>query len=561
MFVSGRRKLKKLLGFAAIVALTGPASAQTPATLNDYWVGNAQWDFVRKWTPVNSGAMSNVSSHISVVNGTWYMFVREFVNGGATCTSEKTKGIHQLGMRAYRSDDKGATWTQASQLSLAPRPGADYSCQATDGDAYYDADQNKWRFLFQCLNDDNVYQGCYAERAGADPMGPFDSNPQYGEPAPERKTAVIRSGALWGPICYGNELSGCYGIRVAEEGTFNIFRKDASGYFWVAFHGYDGRNGYRSIAKTTDFRTWVAGNVSLGVPDGPTMSARDAVNWKESWAGGNIGAGAGSIVETGGYTYQVVEFADRNLACTANQRWDIGLFRTTNVASTTWGQPSVPNPMVLSSLAVENGVIRPCNVQYAQLFIDKSTTPHVTYLKYGRETSDQNYHGTYLYRLNASHNILKNANLRSGDVTNWQRLPASPAPNYTVYRFPNNSPDGTQYLATNCGTWTSACPAGSSFFQDVSVAAYSGRTFTFGGQFATDAGHSGSASLALWQMDAYNNVLKSDSVPIAVSGADYVRIQSPTLTLLAATKKVRYQFYHGTQGITYRAANMFVNVN
>jgi len=555
-----QKKVVKLLGGIVMSTLAGCAFAQTPATLNDYWSGNAQWDFVRKWTPVNSGAMSNVSSHISIVNGTWYMFVREFVNGGVQCTSAKTQGISQLGMRAYRSTDKGMTWTQASELSLAPRPGADYSCQATDGDAYYDADQNKWRFLFQCLNDDNVYQGCYAERAGSDPMGRFDSNPAPGESAPDRRMAVIRPNALWGPIC-ANEGSGCYGYPIVDEGTFNIFRKDSSGYFWVAFHGYDGRNGYRSIAKTTDFRTWIAGDASLGVPAGPTMSARDAIYWKESWSGGNIGAGAGSIVENGGYTYQVVEFADKSLACTANQRWDLGLFRTTNVASTTWEQPPVPNPMVLSSLAVENGVVRPCNVQYAQLFIDTSVSPNVTYMKYGRETSDQNYHGTYLYRLNASHNILKNGNLRTGDVANWQRLPASPAPNYTVYRFPNNSPDGTQYLATNCGSFSAACAAGSSFYQDVSTAGFGGRTFTFGGQFATDAGHSGSASLALWQMDASNNVLKSDSIPVSVSGTDYVKVQSPTLMLLAATRKVRYQFYHGTPGITYRAANMFVNMN
>lgn len=558
MFGMKNRKTRVLALLGAALFAQG-AHAQTPATLADYWAGNAQWDFVRKWTPVNAGDMSNVSSHIKIVNGTWYMFVREFVNGGVTCSSNPS--AYQLGMRAYRSTDKGATWTKAAALSLAPTAGTDFSCMATDGDVHYDPTENKWRFLFQCLNASNVWQGCYAERAGADPMGAFDYAAKDSAGSYVRGRAVVTSGSLWRQIC-ANSGSACYGRNVYDEGTFNIFRKDASGYFWVGFHGYDGVRGYRGIAKTTDFRTWIAGNASLGVPAGPTMSARDAVNWKETWAsGGNIGAGAGSIVETGGYAYQVVEFADKNLACTANQRWDLGLFRTTDVASTTWEQPAVPNPMVLSSLAVENGQVRPCNVQYAQLFIDTSVTPNVTYLKYGRETTDQNYHGTYLYRLTASRNVLKNGNLRMGDTTHWQRLPASAPPNYTVYRYPNGSPDGTQFLATNCGTWTSACPAGSSVFQDADVSAYSGRTFTFGGQFATDAGLSGTASLALWQMDANSNVLKSDTVPVSVSGTGYVTVKSPTLTLLSTTKKVRYELYHGTQGITYRAANMFVNIN
>lgn len=535
------------------ISSAGFAAAQAPATLADYWNGNAQWDFVRKWTTANaSQALSNPSSRIKVVNGNWYLFQREFSGGVCSAT------VAKLGIRVYRSTNQGATWTPASALSIAPTPGSDFSCEATDGDAVYDAENNKWRILYQCLNDAAVWQGCYAERAGADPMGPFDYT------SAQRKTAVIRPGALWSKICSTSNNGVCAGKNVVDEGTFNIFRKDSAGYFWVSFHGYDGTRGYRGIAKTTDFVNWIAGDSSLGVPADATITARDAATWRETWNGGNIGAGNGSIVEENGYTYDLVEATDVNLGCAENQRWDLGLFRTNNIAGNQWSQYPQGNPIAHSSLAPEsNGKVRICNFGYGDIFRDTSVTPNAIYMKFGRDTEDPAYNGTYLYRLNKSTNILKNGNLWMADGTGWQRLPAGAStPNLAVYRDPNRSPDGTQFLATNCGNFTTACAPGSSFFQDVSAANYVGRNYTFGGKFAMSGANDngGTSSLVVFQLDANFNVLRSDTVPVALTGSTYRSFASPSVTVLANTKTLRYQFYHGTKGFTYFAANMYINL-
>lgn len=537
-----------------LASITGGATAQTPATLADYWSGNAQWDFVRKWTTANtSSALSNPSSRIKVVNGVWYLFQREF-SGGVCGTS--TSAPSKLGIRVYKSTNQGANWTPASALSIAPTAGSDFSCEATDGDAVYDATNNKWRILFQCLNDSGVWQGCYAERAGADPMGPFDYT------AAQRRTAVVRPGSLWSKIC-SNADSVCAGKNVVDEGTFNIFRKDSAGYFWVSFHGYDGSRGYRGIAKTTDFVNWVAGDTAYGVPADATISARDSATWRETWNGGSVGAGNGSILEEGGYTYDLVEATDVNLACTNNQRWDLGLFRTNSLTGNMWSQYPQGNPIVYSSLALENGMVRLCNLGYGDIFRDTSVTPNVIYMKFGRDSTDPAYNGNYLYRLNKSSNILKNGNLWMADATGWQRLPSGAAtPNLAVYRNPNQSPDGTQFLATNCGSFTAACAPGSSFFQDVNASNYAGRAYTFGGKFAMSGANDngGTSSLVVFQLDANFNVLRSDTVPLALSGSVYQSFASPVVTVLANTKTLRYQFYHGTNGLTYFAANMYINL-
>lgn len=536
-------------GYLMLLFAHPAGHAQAQATLQDYWNGNAKWEFERKWTSSDSSAIGNVASRIKVANGVWYLFQREFIGGSTPC---KNPGLVQLGIRVYRSTDRGASWVGASEPSLAPTPGTDFSCQIADGDAIYDAASNKWRFLFQCLNDANVWQGCYAERQGADPMGAFD----YA--SANRRSAVITSGSLWQSICNWKSTV-CAGVNVRDEGTFDIFRYDGL-YYWVSFHGYDGVRGYRGIAKTIDFVNWVAGDPAYDLPADAILSSRDAVYWHESWgSGGNIGPGNGSTVEENGYTYQLVEFADQNLACQNNQRWDLGLFRTNDISSTAWEQLPSGNPIVLSSRAIENGSVRACNVQYGQLFVDTTVSPSVVYMKYGRETSNSDFNGTYLYRLKYSRNILKNGNLLEG-LNHWGRRPEGNVPNQTVYRFPNESPDGTQFMATNCGTWTSSCPPDSSVYQDLDASAYAGKNFTFGGQFSTDQGDGGAASLAIFQFDVSGNVTRGDGIPVNVNGRTYRNIGSTSLPMLATTRKVRFQFYHGTNAITYRMNNLYINI-
>ncbi|AKU24164.1 hypothetical protein [Massilia sp. NR 4-1] len=536
-----------------LISFSLPAAAQTPATLADYWSGNAQWDFVRKWTTATVGdKLANTSSRIKVVNGNWYLFQREF--SGGQCAVGGANAPWKLGIRVYKSTNQGETWAAAPELSVQPLAGSDFSCEATDGDAVYDAANNKWRILFQCLNDAGIWQGCYAERSGADPMGAFD----YTSAA--RSRAVITQGSLWRQIC-DTRSDVCFGKNVVDEGTFNIFRQDASGYFWVSFHGFDGKYGYRGIAKTTDFKTWIAGNPAYGVPADATLSARDGANWRESWSGGTIGPGNGSMLEEGGYSYELTEFTDRNLACTDNQRWDQGLFRTSNIAGNQWSQLPQGNPIVYSSLALENGKPRICNLAYGDIFRDTSVTPNVIYLKFGRESGDPQYSGNYLYRLNKSGNILKNGNLWMADATGWQRLPSGAGtPNLSVYRYPDMSPDGTQFLATNCGSFTAPCTPGSSFFQDVDASAYAGRSFRFGGKFATAGGNGGTPSLVVFQLDANFAVLRSDTVALPLPDATYRPFSSAPIQIMANTKTLRYQFYHAANGITYFAANMYLNL-
>jgi hypothetical protein len=373
--------------------------------------------------------------------------------------------------------------------------------------------------------------------------------------------------------------SNCAGLGIVGEGTFDIFRHDTSGYYWVAFHGARGLTdssgrrytvGYRGIAKTVDFVTWVAGNASYGVPPGSTMTQPDAAGWRETWAsGGNTGPGGGSIYEDGGYTYQLVEFSDLSLDCLWNQHWDQGLFRvsTSNLASSSaWSQYPQGNPIIYSSTAIEtrwnDTGIYPCNNGYGQIFKDTTVTPNVVYMKFGRDTSDSAYNGTYLYKLNLATNLLKNGDLWTADGSYWQVIPSvSGRPNLAVYRYPNLSPDGTQLLATNCGSAASACVAGSSFYQDVNVSAYAGRSFTYGGSFASLGGNGGTSTLAIFQLDANGAAISSHALSLPLSSTVYQKFTSGAVIIAANTKTLRYQFYHGTNGVTYAADNMFLNLN
>lgn len=542
--------------FAIGICSSASAQAQTPASLNDLWAGNAKWTQVNKWTDASpKGASGNVSSKIRVLNGTWYLFQREVQAGSCA-------GSSPIALRVYKSIDKGLSWTASSQLAIQPVAGTDFACGVTDGDAVYDANANKWRGLFQCRGGDNRWRGCYFEMSGSDATASaFDYQ------SPSRQTAVIQPGALWSKIC-NSAGDSCYGKGLQDEGTFDIFRQDTSGYFWVAFHGYNAGYGYRGIAKTTDFVNWVAGDSAYGLPVDATMGPRDATAWREAWApGGNIGAGHGSILEDGGYTYAAVEFADMNLACTPGQHFDIGLFRTSSLTATQWSQYPLGNPVMYSSTAIEpvpgvGNAIRPCNLQYPQIFMDASVSPPLTYLKFGRETyTDSSNNGTFLYRLDKVTNLLKNGNLWMADSSYWNRLPGgAQTPNMAVYRLPNLSPDGNQFLATNCAPSGSSCVPDSSIYQDVSVAGYAGRSIKFGGEFATLGGDGGSPSIALFQFDANSNVLKADSLTLSTPDSSYRSFTSPAVFLLPNASSVRYQFYHPRTGITYTLGNMFINV-
>lgn len=515
----------------------------SPASLQEYWNGEAEWVFQKKetWSSTGTAGYFN-GGHVEVApDGTWYYFNRKYVSGAdASCS------IAKLGIQVRKSLDKGQTWSAPVDM-IMPTAGTAWSCIATDGDAWYNEGEDKWVYLFQC-QDNNSWKGCLAERAGADPMGAFTaaaSNP------------VIEAGDLWNPICNTMadkcaSLAGGTG-KVFDEGTFNIFRHDGT-YYWVGFHGYDGVRGYRGIAKTTDFVTWIAGDPGQGVPGDAVFTSDDTQLWRESWDGGtSTGGGQGSMFYEDGYYYHLIEGSDKNLACTDNQRWNYGLYRSSSLASTSWDPFPAGNPVIYSSLTPEGpgGSVVPCNVQYAGLFKDPDT--NYMYLYYGRSSHvDANTDGLYWFRLEQSDNLLVNSDLWRSDDYGWNRTGSGT--NMAVYRFPGNTPDGTPYLAANCG---GACGSNHSIYQDVAVTGSAGTTVSFGGSFMSEGG-SAALDVVVYQMDAAYNVLRADTLPITTgtSWASY----SHHVPLHSGVVKLRYQFYMKNP-VTYRSDDHFVSIH
>ncbi|WP_221469126.1 hypothetical protein [Cohnella nanjingensis] len=537
--------------FIAFVPRTSPLSStahaaigtSTPGTMADYWNGNADWVFLRKDTQASTGFKSYFDgAQVKMMSdGTWYLFNRKYVPD-STCL-----GGTALEMQVRKSTNKGVTWS-LTVLVLPHVAGTPYACDATDGDVIYNATENQWHFLFQC-SDDSSWKGCMLSRSGADPMGLFTIAPAKGNP-------VLTGGQLWNQIC-NTATKKCSVIaggpgKVHDEGTFNIFKYDGT-YYWVGFHGYDGVHGYRGIAKTADFQNWIAGDSAQGVPADAVMTLNDSATWRESWAtGGSVGGGAGSMIQEGSYYYHLVEAADVNLACTSNQNWDYGLFRSSSLTNTTWDQFPRGNPVIYSSRASEdaNGIL-PCNVQYAGMY--KDPTDGFIYLAYGRRSNDANDDGLYWYRLEKSANLLKNSDFGMSTMDYWYRL--GPGTNRSVYRLPNNSPDGTPYLASNCG---GTCVGTNSIYQDVSIAGGTSGILRFGGKFMSE-GANGSLSLVIRQFDSTGTIIQTDNLPIGTttSWASF----GQTVALQAAARTIRYEYYMWTNNLTYRADDTYLQTS
>jgi hypothetical protein len=446
------------------------------------------------------------------------------------------------------STNKGITWSSPTDI-LVPTDGTDWACAATDGDAYYDSTHNKWHYLFQCMGTDMKWDVCHATRNGSDPKGLFTVDP----------SPSFLEGQLWDSICDpGDDCPGnTYG-----EGTLDIFKYDGQ-FFWVSFHGYDNVKGYRGIAKTQDFLPghWIVDNPAQGVPNDTIFDYKDTLQWREQWdANGPIGGGHASIVHDQGYYYMVIEGADKNLACMAGQKWDVGLLRSASLTNKNWEQYPAGNPIIYSSTAPEsNGQPMPCNASYASLFKDTDGT---TYLMHSRDSTDINYHGIYLYKLEQTGNLLRNGDLWMANIPGtlatpyWQAFPIGPT-NLVTYRFPNGSSDGNQYLATNCGTNPAPCQPGQSVYQDIDVSSHRGAPFTFGGKFATDAG-TGQLTLMIHQLDANYNIVAQSYVPLT-AGPLYASF-SGSGTIHNNAKYARYQIYLHTSTVTFRADEMYLNV-
>lgn len=501
-----------------------------PATLAAYWAGEARWQLAAKWTSTDIGQPDPYSgAHLEIVGDRWYLFNRGRRPG--TCPD----GEFRVGVQVRESADRGRTWS-APVMAIEPAPGTPWSCAASDGDAVYEPATRTWRYLFQCKTDGGSWNGCYAERIAASPMGRFAA--PTGNP-------VIRSGDLWGAICDAGD--DCAGRPVGGEGTFNIFHRDRSGY-WISFHGWDGARAFRGVAKTADFRSFVADRPDAGVPPDAILDDGDADGFRERWVGGrSVGAGAGTIAVEDGRFYALNEFADISLGCTDGQNWDLGLFRSASPASTAWEPFPGGNPIVASSHAAEaaGGRSAGCNVLYPSLFRDPATGGW--YLMHGRSSANPAYHGIYLYRLVRDESALVNEDFASGDARGWV---ASAGLRLTVPRLPNGSPDGTRFLSFGCGG-----PGCGSVHQDVPVAG-APAGFAFGGSFRAESG-SGAIRLAVQQLDQRGRVVRDDAMRFTV-GPEYRRVRGSG-TVAEEARVLRYGLSPAGGG-TYGADNLFLTL-
>lgn len=481
------------------------------ATLDDLWKGDASLKLYRKLSPAGTGWHTDygAGAHIEVVGDAWYLFSRKTNYSQPVPAYCSSRGVSLAGIQVRASYDRGRTWTGTYDV-VTPTAETPWECMATDGDVYFDATANEWHYLFQCLARSGNWNGCHAIRPGDSPLGPFSgtglSNP------------VISDGALWDQICDVpeddcSEQAGGPG-RVSDEGTFHFIEHDGN-HHYIGFHGFDGVNGYTSVAKTADFEQWIAGNTAAGVPADAIFDKVDAASWREDWVGDAVGGGHASIVAEAGYYYMLVESADINLLCTADQNWDFGLLRQTSLSSTSWQQLPAGNPIFYSHKILEwnNGTqTNPCNLQYAGIFQDP-TSKH-WYLHVTRVASGGDVFGIYIYRVESNRNLLDNGDLWKCTTDSWSRLPESGPTNYLTYRRPDLSIDGTCFLATNCGQ--SPCQGSQSVYQDLPVTHGVGTAMRFGGTFRTESGD-GNVVMVVHQLNSESVSVQSTQVSVDVT--------------------------------------------
>lgn len=536
------KKLKlpyKLFGLTALLLLVGGVVAglnligreQTYqpkavdfniATLGDYWNGQAEWKLEKKYSQESTGWPYGFAAgaNIHIVNGIWYWFHWQY----SGITPSYCNGLQKAGMFARRSTDRGQTWSGQVAI-IPPDEGTAWECYATDGDTYYNSSEAKWHYVFQCLDRNIRWNVCHLTREGSDPLGAFQQT---------HANPVLRGGSehrdLWKDIMPG----------VTDAGTFQIFDyKD--GYYFTSFHGVNvdpyGSGGYRGIAKTRDFITWVAGDPNQGVPADSVLTRNDALTWRENWNGSPGGIGAGGILHDGGYYYQVAEGSDPDLSCIDGQNWDVGIFRSNSITNTNWEQYPLGNPILYSSKKPERGGKSiGCNPAYTRLFRDDATG--AIYMHTSRESTDLNYSGVYVYRLEKTGNLLQNADLWKCRADNWDRTSSGQTTNIVVLRYPNESTDGNCFLATNCGG--NSCVGEQTIFQDIDLSGYGGRSLVFGGKIGTEKGHGlGSGILMVLQMDFSGNIITRQEVAVLTS--DYQDFAGQ-FAVDPRTTKLRFQF-------------------
>jgi len=232
-----------------------------------------------------------------------------------------------------------------------------------DGSPFFDPETQTWHYLSQSIGKASGWSLSHFWMNGS------SSSPTDGEWVPNPNNPVVLGGALFASICNGSGKHCLPGM--VDEGTPDIVMKQ-NGSFYVTFHGYDyGRNlSARGIAKTMDFVTWVTHDEEL--PGDVIFSSIDCNNWKINWAENScVGGGAGWVLKSGDYFYQLIEAPDISLLCLGpRQNWVFGLLRSPVLwaVSGTWEQfgaeltQSGLNPIIVPALQWG------CALQYDQIF-------------------------------------------------------------------------------------------------------------------------------------------------------------------------------------------------
>ncbi|WP_415062156.1 hypothetical protein [Bdellovibrio sp.] len=346
------------------------ASSSFP-TLENLWNGEAYFrPYGKKVFTFNSEFADGDPSKVYVKDGVWYAVVRsQYHSSNASCGT-------RIASVLYASNDKGQTWPQRQVIA---DPGDQSSmCAHVDGSVFYDSTEKMWYYLGQCLSVKKRWDLCLYTRNATDPMGSWKAN---------TRNPVVKSQDLWSQIC---RTSGACPSSTGEEGTPQIVTR-TGGWFYITFHGFKDGMGYRGMAKTQDFSTWVTADVDL--PRGPLYKSSHC----QGAVPGCIGAGYASIMNEGSYNYQLIETPTVSLACTNGQRWPFLLTRTTNLFSQSVTWQTLGNKAFL-----ENSIAGPigCHIQYAHLFKDGSEI--YLGLSYYTDTGEWYPYGLYKLEWNSA---------------------------------------------------------------------------------------------------------------------------------------------------------------
>ncbi len=550
-------------------------SVTASVLLNDYWIGQADWKYIRKWTEQELGSDTSLDGiHIAVIENDWYLFTR------------KMFPENKMGTEVRHSANQGWSWSTPETI-IAPESGTPWEYAATDGQPFYDG--NRWHYIFQCSDKERgTWNGCYAYKDGRSPMGYWET--------PNKTTPLITGGALWAKICQSGD--DCFeqidGNKIIDEGTFGTFLDDDGKTVWLSFHGhYNVEKSFRGLVKAdithiNDPAQWSIG--TNGAPHDAILDYVDGTPWREQWGNSLVGPGHGSILKDGGYYYIFPEIVNNTLDGKASsdlingQKWDIGLLRTApdqngNITNTKWEQlrdntGEYQNPVLYSSwppLKLDENY-QLLTLQYPRLFKDHSTGEIFmivvrNYCNYDEVNQqdigtcqggkNRDISAIYLYRLEkSSQNILKNGDLWIAADPYWHQRNKS---DMVIYRRFWLASDGNQFMQFNCGA---ACQDGASIYQEVDVSAHPKESFTFGGKFRVAHDGVGELQVAVHQLRADGSIVISHSTPVTVVGSAYQDLAGTgsDVTIRAETKTLRYELYPKTAGVNFRADELYLNL-